>query len=85
MNHSTTLFVGLDVHKISVTVAHVAAIKSPSAIRNKITLAGGVQILKSAGGSTAVNPNLSRGLVPEARPAGTGQDECSPPYSPCPS
>ena len=44
MNHSTTLFVGLDVHKTSIAVAYATAAMSPIAIENKWALAGGGQI-----------------------------------------
>lgn len=44
MSHSTTLFVGLDVHKDTISVAYVTAIRSQIAIRDQITLAGGAQI-----------------------------------------
>jgi len=43
--HYTTLHIGLDIHKDSIAVADASAAISPLAIKNKITLAGGVQIL----------------------------------------
>jgi hypothetical protein len=44
MLHFTTLNIGLDIHKGGIVAADATASISPSVIRNKITLAGGVQI-----------------------------------------
>jgi hypothetical protein len=37
MSHSTTLFVGLDGYKDSISIAYVTAVRSPIATRNEST------------------------------------------------
>jgi hypothetical protein len=37
MNYSTTLYIGLDIHKDSFAIADTTAARSPSAIRNENT------------------------------------------------